>query len=218
MQSVIEIIAKERGASQAEMLQLHAMEVSELESKGKNIAQTSGGPGRGIYQYEKTSDGGSGAARDALVRYKRFYSDKAYGGVMPERFQQELTGIDHENPDFTKLSPELQTEIFYADKEQKGGFPLDKLGTPEFTLKDAWLKSHWAGADADMPSKANYYDKTIQNFMMQENERRDEMIYQNAKKQASKMVNWTIQNTMEDLGQVFIAHPDKLIDEYGGEK
>ena len=206
MQTVIDTIRKQRGEQQADMLILHGSEVSALESKGKNIAQKGGGPGRGIFQYELTSDGGSGAAKDALVRYKRFY--KRYDATIPEEFSRELAAIDPKNPDFTKLSAELQTEIFYADKEQKGGFPLDKLGTEEFTLQDAWLDSHWAGKADERDSKKDYYNRTVgfSEPMQQElNANNDEAILLKAKKNASQVVarNFSIFNVMKDLGQVF---------------
>jgi hypothetical protein len=205
MQGALDIIKKNRGVQQADMLQLHAQEVAELESKGENIAQIGGGPGRGVYQYEMFDNGGSGAAKHALVRYKRFYSEDGYGGTMPKEFKKELDGIDEENPDFTKLSPELQTDIFYADKEQKGDFPLDKLGTPEFSHKDAWLKSHWAGSTKDLPAKSNYYDTTINNMMNKQQEKNDELIYNKAKQELAQELGtvFSINNVMEDLGQVF---------------
>tara|TARA_R110002012_G_scaffold306832_1_gene511790 strand:+ start:632 stop:1261 length:630 start_codon:yes stop_codon:yes gene_type:complete len=205
MQGVLDTIKKNRGVQQADMLELHAKEVVALESQGKNIAQISGGPGRGIYQYEMFDQGGSGAAKDALVRYKRFYSKDGYGGTMPKEFKEELNQIDEDNPDFTKLSPELQTDIFYADKEQKGGFPLDKLGTPEFSHKDAWLKSHWGGSTKDLPAKSNYYDATINNMMNNEQEKNDEKLYNKIKQEISQEIGtkFSINNIMEDLGQVF---------------
>jgi hypothetical protein len=203
MQGALDVIKKNRGVQQADMLQLHAREVAELESKGENIAQIGGGPGRGVYQYEMFDSGGSGAAKDAIVRYERFY--KKYGAEMPQQFANELKNIDKDNPDFTKLSPELQTDIFYADKEQKGGFPLDKLGTPEFTHKDAWLKSHWAGSAKDLPAKSIYYDTTINNMMNKEQEKKDEEIYNQVKNEVQQEIGtvWNIGNVMEDLGQVF---------------
>jgi hypothetical protein len=203
MQGALDIIRKNRGVQQADMLQLHAQEVAELESKGENIAQIGGGPGRGVYQYEMFDNGGSGAAKDALVRYKRFY--ESYGAEMPKEYVNELKNIDEDNPDFTKLSPEFQTDIFYADKEQKGGFPLDKLGTLEFSHKDAWLKSHWAGSTKDLPAKSNYYDTTINNMMNKQQEKNDELIYNKAKQEIAQEVGtkFTINNVMEDLGQVF---------------
>jgi len=203
MQGALDIIKKNRGVQQADMLQLHAQEVAELESKGENIAQIGGGPGRGVYQYEMFDEGGSGAAKDALVRYKRFY--ESYGAEVPKEYANELKNIDEDNPDFTQLSPEFQTDIFYADKEQKGGFPLDKLGTPEFSHKDAWLKSHWAGSTKDLPAKSNYYDATINNMMNKQQEKNDELIYNKAKQELSQEVGtvFSINNVMEDLGQVF---------------
>tara|TARA_R110000803_G_scaffold11628_4_gene34633 strand:+ start:1772 stop:2425 length:654 start_codon:yes stop_codon:yes gene_type:complete len=210
MQTVIDTIRKQRGEQQADMLIIHGSEVSELESKGENIPQKGGGPGRGIFQYELTSDGGSGAAKDALVRYKRFYSDEGYGGVMPENYAKELEGVDMKNPDFTKLSPELQTEIFYADKEQKEKFPLDALGTDAFTLEDAWLDQHWVGNgdEKEKNNKRDYYNKTMgfsEPNQQELNANNDEAILLQAKKNASQVVakNFNIFNIMNDLGQDF---------------
>jgi len=208
MQGALDVIKKNRGVQQADMLQLHAKEVAELESKGRNIPQMGQdgkprGPGKGLYQYEMFDEGGSGAAKDALVRYKRFY--ESYGAEMPKEYANELKNIDEDNPDFTQLSPEFQTDIFYADKEQKGGFPLDKLGTPEFSHKDAWLKSHWAGSTKDLPDKSNYYDATINNMMNNEQEKNDEKLYNEIKQEISQEIGtkFSINNIMEDLGQVF---------------
>ena len=203
MQGALEVIKKNRGVQQADMLQLHAKEVAMLESNNENIPQRGGGPGRGVYQYEMFDAGGSGAAKDAIVRYKRFY--KNYGAEMPKEFANELKNIDKDNPDFTKLSPELQTDIFYADKEQKDGFPLDKLGTPEFTHKNAWLKSHWGGSAKDLPAKSNYYDNTITRMIDEQQEQNDIEAYNQVKKEFSQEIapNFTIQDVMEDLGQVF---------------
>lgn len=203
MQGALDVIRKNRGVQQANMLQLHAKEVAMLESNNRNIPQSNGGPGRGIYQYEMFDNGGSGAAKDAIVRYERFYQE--YGAEMPKEFANELKNIDKDNPDFTKLSPELQTDIFYADKEQKAGFPLDKLGTPEFTHKDAWLKSHWAGSAKDLPTKSTYYDNTINNMINMQQEENDIQLYNQVKKEHSLDVGtkFSIIDIMEDLGQVF---------------
>ena len=213
MQTVIDTIRKQRGEQQADMLIIHGSEVSELESKGKNIAQKGPdgkpkGPGRGIFQYE-ISKGGSGASTSALNRYKRFYSDEGYGGTMPAEYAQEIKNLSNpQDPDFTELSPELQTEIFYADKEQKAGFPLDALGTEAFTLEDAWLDEHWGGKAEERDSKKDYYNRTMgfTEPMQQElNANNDEAILLQAKKNASQVVarNFNIFNVMKDLGQVF---------------
>ena len=60
MQGALDVIKKNRGVQQADMLQLHAKEVAMLESNNENIPQRGGGPGRGVYQYEMFDAGGSG--------------------------------------------------------------------------------------------------------------------------------------------------------------
>ena len=213
MQTVIDTIRKQRGEQQADMLIIHGSEVSELESKGENIPQIGPdgkpkGPGRGIFQYE-LSKGGSGASTSALNRYKSFY--KNYGVTMPAEYAEQIKNLSNpEDPDFTELSPELQTEIFYADKEQKEKFPLDALGTDAFTLEDAWLDQHWVGNgdEKEKNNKRDYYNKTMgfsEPNQQELNANNDEAILLQAKKNASQVVakNFNIFNIMNDLGQDF---------------
>tara|TARA_R110000782_G_scaffold42400_2_gene96443 strand:- start:14817 stop:15500 length:684 start_codon:yes stop_codon:yes gene_type:complete len=225
MQTVIDIIRKQRGEQQADMLKVHAAEVSMLESKGRNIPQqgpdgSPRGPGRGIFQYE-ISKGGSGASTSALNRYKRFYSDKGYGGTMPAEYAKQIKNLSNPgDPDFTELSPELQTEIFYADKEQKGKFPLDALGTDAFTLEDAWLDQHWGGKEEEREYKRDYYNKTIDGYNREEDRKiqeiNDTQMMLNGKIEASKIaaLDFDMNNIMEDLGQDYSPFPEKLMKEY----
>mgnify|MGYP003118098853 CR=1 FL=1 len=152
--NVYNTIVARRGRNVAEALDEHRYYVSQMETRGENIAQASGGPGRGVYQYELATDGGSGAAKTAVQRYKNFYAH--YNLEMPDEFKKELDSLDPNNPDFTTLSLGMQREIFLADKE-RGKLPADKLASGELSMEDAWLDYHWAGSAEEKENKRAYY-------------------------------------------------------------
>lgn len=174
--NVLNIIKQARGEKQAIMLEAHGREVAQIESGNKFDAiqrQRSDnqltGPGRGLYQYEVSGNNlggetGSGASKTALTRYKNFY--KKYGQEIPEQYQEELKRVNNDNPDFSKLSRELQQEIFYADKE-RGRLPLDELAAGTLSLKDAYVDYHWIGNqqsdqyDAERDRVSTLYEQKI---------------------------------------------------------
>lgn len=218
--NVLDIIKQSRGEQHANILEQHSQEVAMVESNNQNIPQKGGGPGRGIYQYEVSENTlggvkGSGAAKTALTRYKQFY--KNYKQEIPKQYQEELNRINNDNPDFTKLSKELQQEIFYADKE-RGTLPLDKLASGELSLKDAYVDYHWIGNqksdqyESERKRVSDLYGekiKPVEEKPMQQTmstmEEQQAMMYQQAKKKASMQVasQFNILNVMEDLGQTF---------------
>ena len=59
----------------------------------------------------------------------------------------DLNNLDSPSysPDFSTLPPELQNELFYADKERNPKIKLTDLGSGALSVEDAWLDSHWAG-------------------------------------------------------------------------
>lgn len=225
--NVLDIIKKNRGEQHATMLEAHGREVAKIES-GDNFTaiqrQRSDnqltGPGRGLFQYEVSENTlggvkGSGAAKTALTRYKQFY--KNYKQEIPKQYQEELNRINNDNPDFSKLSRELQEEIFYADKE-RGTLPLDKLASGELSLQDAYVDYHWIGNkksdqyESERKRVSDLYGKKIKPVeekpiqqTMSTMEEQQAMMYQQAKKKASMQVatQFNILNVMEDLGQVF---------------
>lgn len=172
--NVYNTIVARRGRNVADALDEHRYYVSQMETRGENIPQASGGPGRGVYQYELATDGGSGAAKTAVQRYKNFYAH--YKLEMPDEFKKELDSLDPNNPDFTTLSLAMQREIFLADKE-RGKLPADKLASGELSMEDAWLDYHWAGSAEEKENKRAYYRKETgpARRKLAENKRRRQM-------------------------------------------
>lgn len=222
--NVLDIITDNRGEQHAQVLRMHGEEVAQIESNNRFDAvqrqrdtnQTTG-PGRGLFQYEVAENAmggakGSGASKTALTRYKQFY--KHYGQEIPQEYAEELKRVNQDNPDFSKLSRELQEEIFYADKE-RGKMPLDELATGQLTLKDAYVDYHWIGNrssqnyDAERDRVSSLYETKIGPVddiqAMQPTPTNNEMIMMKAKQDASKIVGtrFGILNVMRDLGQVF---------------
>ena len=222
--NVLDIISENRGEQHAQVLRMHGEEVAQIESnnrfdavqKQRDTNQTKG-PGRGLFQYEVAENAmggakGSGAAKTALTRYKTFY--KHYGQEIPEAYKEELNRVNSDNPDFSKLSRELQEEIFYADKE-RSKMPLDELATGQLSLKDAYVDYHWIGNrssqdyDSERTRVSTLYEKKIGPVddiePMKPTINNNEMIIQEAKKAASKVAGtkFNVLNVMKDLGQVF---------------
>ena len=126
--NVLDIIADNRGEQHAQVLRMHGEEVAQIESNNRFDAvqrqrdtnQTTG-PGRGLFQYEVAENAmggakGSGASKTALTRYKQFY--KHYGQEIPQQYAEELKRVNQDNPDFSKLSRELQKKYFMQIKKE----------------------------------------------------------------------------------------------------
>jgi len=222
--NVLDIISENRGEQHAQVLRMHGEEVAQIESnnrfdavqKQRDTNQTKG-PGRGLFQYEVSENAmggakGSGASKTALTRYKQFYEH--YGQEIPQEFKEELNRVNSDNPDFSKLSRELQEEIFYADKE-RGKMPLDELASGQLSLKDAYVDYHWIGNrssqnyDTERERVSTLYEGKIGPVddiqPMKPTMTNNEFIMQEGKKAASKVTGTTfnILNVMKDLGQVF---------------
>jgi hypothetical protein len=157
---ILESIRDLRGEDFANSLAEHAKDVSWVESEDRNILQYGGGPARGIYQYEiKGTKDGSGASETALNRFYNYISKNNLS--IPLEYEDELKNLsDKNNPDFTELSPELQSQIFYADKAL-GTIPLDKLADGSLSSRDAWVKYHWAGSEKERPDKEEQFDRAM---------------------------------------------------------
>ena len=157
---ILESIGDLRGEDLANSLAEHAKDVSWVESEDRNILQYGGGPARGIYQYEiKGTEDGSGASETALNRFYNYISKNNLS--IPLEYEDELKNLsDKNNPDFTELSPELQSQIFYADKAL-GTIPLDKLADGSLSSRDAWVKYHWAGSEKERPDKEEQFDRAM---------------------------------------------------------
>tara|TARA_R100001594_G_scaffold148744_1_gene204668 strand:+ start:2699 stop:3340 length:642 start_codon:yes stop_codon:yes gene_type:complete len=114
------------------------------ESRGRNIYQHEGGPGAGLFQYErwhkdpKTGKYGQAAGMTARNRLALEFGDN-----VPEWLYQK----DMNNPqvgfDASLLTPEQQRMLFLADKRHHPTATMnpEKIGD----LSDWWANYHWKG-------------------------------------------------------------------------
>jgi hypothetical protein len=112
--------------------------VSHHESKGKNVYQTGGGPGAGLFQYETGAGQGGMTARNRLAKW---YGSK--GMDTPDWLNQE--GMDTAGFDATKLNPEQQKMLFMADKRYHPTASLSPEATKD--VGEWWAQNHWAGGE-----------------------------------------------------------------------
>ena len=162
MSQVLDAIKRIRTNKIGDALEKFADIVSKVESNNENVRQEGGGPGRGFYQYEMQAGSKKPqGAKTALNRYKRFLDQNSL--TMPESYARELKSknFDPNDPDFTKLSRELQTEIFYADKQEDPDFKLADLANGTLSYQNAWLDHHWKGPDKDREARIKHYNNEI---------------------------------------------------------
>ncbi len=136
------------------VLRRHADYVANAESDNiANRIQMGGGPGRGKYQYELSTENkpGQQGAKTAVNRYIKFKKDKKL--TLTEEDKQLM---QDKNPDFSKLSEDMQDAIFYADKAM-GKMPITDLVKGNLSQEDAWADYHWAGNPKERQTKINYF-------------------------------------------------------------
>jgi len=136
------------------VLKRHADYVANAESDNiANRIQMGGGPGRGKYQYELSTENKSGqqGAKTAVNRYINFKKNKKL--TLTEEDKQLM---QDKNPDFSKLSEDMQDAIFYADKAM-GKMPITDLVKGNLSQEDAWADYHWAGNPEERQTKIDYF-------------------------------------------------------------
>jgi len=154
---ILNAIQKQRNYTneQMDVLKEHADLVANAESdRIPTRIQTSGGPGRGKYQYEISTKAkpGQQGAKTAVNRYIQFKKDNNISLT-----DKDLELMANKNPDFSKLPEETQDAIFYADKYQHPKFSLGDLVTGKLSQTEAWADYHWAGNPNEREAKINYF-------------------------------------------------------------
>jgi hypothetical protein len=137
-----------------QVLQQHADYVGNAESdRIPDRIQMGGGPGRGKYQYEISTENkpGQQGAKTAVNRYIKFKKDKKL--TLTEEDKQLM---QNKNPDFSKLSEDMQDAIFYADKAM-GNMPVGDLVKGKLSHENAWADYHWAGNPEERQTKIDYF-------------------------------------------------------------
>jgi hypothetical protein len=139
--------------------------ISYHESKNKNVYQTGGGPGAGLFQYETGADQGGMTARNRLAGW---YGEQ--GLDTPDWLNQE--NMDAEGFDASMLDPEQQKMLFLADKRYH---PTASLKPDDVSDVGAWwAKNHWAGGEEG----SDIYNERVSSFNrdLEENETVDNVV------------------------------------------
>ena len=120
------------------------------------------GPGRGLYQFETSTKGGSGAFQTALNRTENLYNK--LGQDIPGWFVGARS-VD----DASELTETQQQEVLLCDLAMKSG--SDKLITEAISTgsaKSLWLQKHWAGAEVgsnDFFKKGAQWDRDMLTYV-----------------------------------------------------
>lgn len=147
-EALLSMVADQRGwdSDQAKALDSFRHNVGNHESNNVPTAkQTTGGPGRGKYQYEIFGCGGSGASTTAVNRLKNYFKRNDMDlGLLPETDCEYLFS---EDPDFSQVSEGTQDMLFLLDKVESPNTKLDRLISGEVDEAEAWADWHWGGKD-----------------------------------------------------------------------
>lgn len=150
---VLEIVAKEKGVQEA-LLQYTMDTIAFHESKGKPTAeQTSGGPGRGLYQYEI---GDKASAASAKNRALHFFKKR---DLEAPEWLTELP--DNYNP--AELDSDKQDMLFLTDHMERPNSDFALL--KEIPIDEWWGKFHQTKNDPVKRERfiqdQNYFNQKI---------------------------------------------------------
>lgn len=131
--------------------------VGEVES-GNSPTRTQGdrvdGIGRGKYQYETLA--GSGTNLTAKNRLSAFLD--LYGYSLDDLPRDDRVELQSSNPDFSRLSEDVQDLAFLADKSLASETRLNDLVTGNYDPAEAWTDWHWKGDSSSKPTKIRQWN------------------------------------------------------------
>ena len=141
-----QVLAKTKGnVNQEDVEQLMAMiAYHETGPHQRNFpdAKQEGGPGRGLYQYELSTGGGSGAGRTAMNRLYNVLGEENLPQWAYEYFDKNFEPLG--DVDFSRLTKEQQDVLFLADKlEDPIAGNIGSIGVESDSLW--WAKYHHKG-------------------------------------------------------------------------
>ena len=128
-----------------------------------DISQTSGGPGKGLFQFESGQGAGGMTARNRLARW---YQEQ--GKDAPEWLTQE--GMAETGFDASQLSPEQQKMMFMANTRYHPEASLK--GVSGDNLTDYWQKYHYAGGE----DKTELFGESMEAYRTPEEYMQDNVI------------------------------------------
>ena len=110
-------------------------------------------PGRGGYQYELDTDGGSGSAITALNRAKTYA--KRHNLVLPE-------DILNSDGDFSKMSPGSQDMVDLFNMREASTGDIDAINKGDYG--NVYVNHHYAGPKDERPKKLEYFNSVTANM------------------------------------------------------
>ena len=182
--------------------------VADIESNNvvnRTQGDSKNGIGRGKYQFELST--GSGANKTAVNRL--FQAMPSLGVDLDDIPLADKQILVSEDPDFSKLSEDVQDLVFIADKFQAGDTDLDAIAKGDMSLKDAWLDTHWKGDAADRDEKSAMWDERFKNTSessrglqySQEGNKRTSLSQEEFKQRTSEIIKKLItSNNYDDYG------------------
>tara|TARA_R100001594_G_scaffold11138_1_gene25566 strand:- start:195 stop:713 length:519 start_codon:yes stop_codon:yes gene_type:complete len=121
------------------------------ESKGVSTAQqTSGGPGKGLYQFEAGREGAGHTAARRLI---------AELGEQPSWLKLTDQGLDA-----SKLTPEQQGMLFLANYLRKEGKSSGMYGVNPENLAEWWFREHNAGPESTRMDRLSSFARDMQDY------------------------------------------------------
>ena len=157
---VLQTEAEKRNLSKKDLSRLRnwALNVGHIESDN-NYTRTQNddpeGIGRGKYQFENSK--GSGTAKTAANRIQNW--EKINGSL--DISKEDRAELSKEDPDFSKLSEDVQDAAFIIHHSLHPGTPLTQIAKGSFPQAEAWVRYHWAGPETDAQSKYDMWNKRI---------------------------------------------------------
>ena len=121
------------------------------------------GPGRGLFQYEKTfrdkegnyAQAGGMTARNRLAQYIEGKGQEVPSWLSQEGMEDPSIGFDA-----SQLSPSQQYMLFLGDKAMDETAHMRDIHK-EGGVKDFWAKEHWAGPKEQLQSKLKSFGDSM---------------------------------------------------------
>ena len=156
-EAVLSQLQERKGLKDSEVARVDAFarRVAFTESKGDPKAvQTSGGPGRGMYQHEE------GESTESLQQRVKNY-EETYGEIPLSPEDRKAL----EDGRVVDMSADAQTATTIAGWVMKTpGDEVGELARGNYKMGQFWLDYHWSGAKEDAPAKKEQWVREMTDY------------------------------------------------------
>lgn len=201
---ILDKYAKEKGIDNIDSLDSAMDAIAYHESAGTmnpSIHQYGGGPGRGIFQFEK---GEGNAAHTALNRLKRISNQ--YGIDIPEEYNL----LEKNDYDVSVLPVELQKALFIGNDRGHPSSDISDVAKGEVPLVEYWGKHHQTESD---PRKMSKFENDMREFL----KKKETGIMPSVNYQMGGMVNSLFSPQGGDFASSFIDNLSKGLSHFNNE-